>query len=132
MFNLTVKRPGNGKKPALIDIHIAAMWAEQLDALAHPIRLTILANLLTGPRCVCEINDVLPLPEADLSHHLRVLEEGDLVVCRRGGMFACYFLSRPVLVVSLFDFLLSNGDGGPEERFRQTADEQGDASDALG
>ena len=46
-----------------------------LKALADPNRLRILAALMEGDTCNCELVERLGLPANLLSHHLKVLSE---------------------------------------------------------
>jgi ArsR family transcriptional regulator len=54
-----------------------------LKALAEPKRLRILAELMAGDSCNCELKDRLGMPPNLLSHHLRVLSEAGLVNSRK-------------------------------------------------
>jgi ArsR family transcriptional regulator len=57
-----------------------------LKALAEPNRLRILAELMQGDSCNCELKDNLGLPPNLLSHHLRALSEAGLVTSRRDNI----------------------------------------------
>lgn len=57
-----------------------------LKALAEPRRLSILAELMSGDSCNCELKDKLNLPPNLLSHHLKVLTEAGLVTSRRDSI----------------------------------------------
>ncbi|WP_434045963.1 MULTISPECIES: ArsR/SmtB family transcription factor [Sorangium] len=52
---------------------------EMFAALADPTRLRIVELLRAGPRPVGEICDRLPLPQPQVSKHLRVLRDAGLV-----------------------------------------------------
>ena len=72
--------------------------AEQLKALAHPARLRILAVLAARGSCVCgEIVEVLPLAQATVSQHLKVLKEAGLLRGRIDGPRSCYCLDPDAL-----------------------------------
>jgi ArsR family transcriptional regulator len=67
--------------------------AEQLKALAHPARLAILRTLASRGRCVCgEVVEVMPLAQATVSQHLRVLKDAGLIQGRIEGRNSCYCL----------------------------------------
>jgi DNA-binding transcriptional ArsR family regulator len=67
--------------------------AERLKALAHPARLEILRVLATRGSCVCgEVVGVMPLAQATVSQHLKVLKEGGLIRGRIDGKNSCYCL----------------------------------------
>jgi ArsR family transcriptional regulator len=72
--------------------------AEQLKALAHPARLAILEVLAARGTCICgEIVEVLPLAQATVSQHLKVLKEAGLLRGRIDGPRSCYCLDQDVL-----------------------------------
>ncbi|ADU65079.1 regulatory protein ArsR [Desulfurispirillum indicum S5] len=80
-------------------------WAAILKALAHPTRLLIAAELLQGTRCVTDMEDILPVSQANISQHLAVLRHAGLVDFAQDGALRCYYLSRPQLVAGFFDLL---------------------------
>ena len=67
--------------------------AEKLKALAHPARLAILRTLADRGRCVCgEVVEVMPLAQATVSQHLKILKEAGLIQGRIEGRNSCYCL----------------------------------------
>lgn len=67
--------------------------ADLARALSHPARLAILRTLATRRTCVCgEIVEVLPLAQATVSQHLKVLREAGLVQGTVHGPRSCYCL----------------------------------------
>jgi DNA-binding transcriptional ArsR family regulator len=68
--------------------------ATTFDVLAEPHRRRILDELLTQPRSVGELVDLLRLSQPQTSKHLRVLREAGLVSVRREAQFRRYEL-RP-------------------------------------
>ncbi len=71
--------------------------AERLKVLADETRLSVLRQLLQGPRHVHELNERLQLEQSLLSHHLRVLREAGLVVAERDGKKVLYRLVPDVV-----------------------------------
>jgi DNA-binding transcriptional ArsR family regulator len=59
--------------------------AERLKAVAHPIRLRVLALLGTGELCVCQIVEVLQVPQSTVSESLRELRRAGFVTERKEG-----------------------------------------------
>jgi ArsR family transcriptional regulator len=60
-------------------------------ALSHPARLTILQTLAQRGTCICgELVEVLPLSQATVSQHLKVLKEAGLVKGEIDGPRSCY------------------------------------------
>ncbi|QDV20572.1 Helix-turn-helix domain protein [Gimesia panareensis] len=72
--------------------------AEVLKAFSHPTRLAILQELLVGPKCVMDMEELLPARQANISQHLGVLRHAKLVDYAQDGALRCYYLSRPRLV----------------------------------
>jgi ArsR family transcriptional regulator len=72
--------------------------AESLKALAHPARLRILEILAARRSCVCgEIVEVMPLAQATVSQHLKVLKDAGLVRGTIDGRNSCYCLDPAAL-----------------------------------
>src|SRR5215471_7965002 len=63
-------------------------------ALGDATRLRILALLVGGEICVCEIHDALRLPQPTVSRHLAYLRREGLVETRREGLWIHYRLAR--------------------------------------
>ena len=64
-------------------------------ALGHPARVRILRLLLARDACYCgQIVDELPLAQATVSQHLKVLKEAGLIVGEIEGLRTCYCASR--------------------------------------
>lgn len=66
---------------------------ELFKALADATRLRILALLVGGETCVCEIHDTLKLPQPTVSRHLAYLRRSGLVATRRQGLWIHYRLA---------------------------------------
>lgn len=75
--------------------------AELLKAFSHPTRLMILYELQAGPKCVTDMEDLLPARQANISQHLAVLRYSRLVDYAQDGALRCYYLCRPKLVRDL-------------------------------
>src|SRR5437870_4212224 len=52
---------------------------ERLKAMADPIRIRFVLELLDGPRTVREVAEALDVPPTRLYYHLRILERHGLV-----------------------------------------------------
>jgi len=76
-------------------------WAELIKAIAHPTRLQIVAELLKGTKCVSDIQELLPASQANISQHLTVLRNAEIVKFTQDGSQRCYYLSRPNLVTAV-------------------------------
>src|SRR5450759_201496 len=64
-----------------------------LEAMADPVRWTVLAALAEAPRCVCSLQEQVPIPGNLLSYHLKVLREAGLVTTTRRGRWIDYALA---------------------------------------
>ena len=65
--------------------------AELARALSHPARVAIVRYLAARGTCICgQIVDVLPLAQATVSQHLKVLKEAGLVQGEVDGPRTCY------------------------------------------
>ena len=69
--------------------------ARMAKALGHPARVAIVRLLLEGGECVCGgIVDRLPLAQATVSQHLKVLKEAGWISGEVDGPRVCY-CARP-------------------------------------
>jgi DNA-binding transcriptional ArsR family regulator len=69
------------------------LLADRLKALGHPARLEILRVLAAHGTCVCgEVVRVMPLSQATVSQHLKVLKDAGLIRGRIDGKNSCYCL----------------------------------------
>ena len=62
-------------------------------ALGDATRLRILRLLMAGEVCVCDIHDVLKIPQSKASRHLAYLRRTGLVSTRREGLWIHYRLA---------------------------------------
>jgi ArsR family transcriptional regulator, arsenate/arsenite/antimonite-responsive transcriptional repressor len=62
---------------------------------ADPVRLRILNLLSAGQLCVCDLTEILRLPQSKVSRHLAYLRRARLVTTTQVGRFAHYQLSEP-------------------------------------
>ena len=65
-----------------------------LQAVADPVRWAVLAMLVEAPRCVCKIQEQIPIAGNLLSYHLKVLREAGLVTTSRRGRWVDYALAH--------------------------------------
>ena len=90
------------------DVPLDDLWqdrAQLLRFLAHPVRLTILELLCERPRCVKEINALVPLTQAHLSQHMATLRKVNLVASHACGTLRCYYILQPTLVRKIIPLL---------------------------
>ncbi|RJR15037.1 YHS domain-containing protein [Candidatus Microgenomates bacterium] len=74
--------------------HVFELHAELLKALSHPKRLEIIHLLRRKELSVTEIQEMLNMPQANLSQHLMILRDAQVVVTRRNGKQIYYRLTH--------------------------------------
>jgi DNA-binding transcriptional ArsR family regulator len=67
---------------------------EVLKALAHPVRLRLLAMMRGGELCVCQMTAVLELAASTVSAHLNDLKRAGLVEERKDGRWVFHRLAE--------------------------------------
>lgn len=79
--------------------HERNIRVDDLDALfkgfADPTRLRVLNALAAGALCVCDLVDLLGIPQPAVSRHLAYLRRMGLVTATREWKFAHYRLAEP-------------------------------------
>jgi ArsR family transcriptional regulator len=63
-------------------------------ALSDETRLRILHLLLEGELCICDLMEVLELPQSKVSRHMAYLKHSGLVNDRREGVWIYYSLKE--------------------------------------
>lgn len=69
--------------------------AALLKSLSNESRLLILCNLISGEKCVGELNDRIPLSQSALSQHLARLRKDDMVKIRKEAQTVYYSIASP-------------------------------------
>jgi ArsR family transcriptional regulator len=85
-----VTLPSDAPAPPPPDTLEAA--GELLRALAAPVRIAVVLQLRTSPRCVHELVDALGVTQPLISQHLRVLKAAGVVRGERRGREVVYRL----------------------------------------
>ena len=93
------------------DQHLARLFR----ALGHPARLGILRLLAQRGTCICgEIVDELPLAQATVSQHLKVLKEAGLITGQVEGTAVCYCIALGAISSLLNEFSLLAAETGDD------------------
>jgi ArsR family transcriptional regulator len=68
---------------------------ELLQAIADPVRLSIVRQLAASPGsiCACDLTECCTVSQPTVSHHLKVLREAGAVTTERRGTFIYYELA---------------------------------------
>ncbi|MGM0441400.1 MAG: ArsR/SmtB family transcription factor [Elusimicrobiota bacterium] len=77
--------------------------AEYFKAFSHPTRLLIIEKLLKNEQCVGDIKKSLGLKQANVSQHLGILRNKDIVDYTIKGKKRCYYLKVPEKVKEIFE-----------------------------
>ena len=70
------------------------MAVDVLKALAHPVRLRLIAMMRGGELCVCQLTAVLDLAASTVSAHLADLKRAGLVEERKDGRWVFHRLAQ--------------------------------------
>ncbi len=81
------------------DIYEFERLAQRFKILSEPTRLQILATLCGQERSVQEICLRTALNQANVSKHLRLMRDADIVACRRAGVWRYYRLIAPEILM---------------------------------
>ena len=105
-------KPGSGPPAGAADIELARL----AKALGHPARVAIVRMLADGGGCVCgDIVSRLPLAQATVSQHLKVLKEAGLIQGEIDPPRVCYCVN-PEAVTKLQTLV---GEIGPAARRKE-------------
>ncbi len=75
----------------LVPAATAERMAATFKVLADPSRCRLIAAVIeAGELCVCDLAATVEMSESNVSHHLRVLRDHDLVRARRAGKMVFY------------------------------------------
>lgn len=72
---------------------------ELLQAIADPVRLSILRQLAASPGsvCACDFTECCSVSQPTISHHLKVLHEAGLLERSKRGVWVYYRVQREAL-----------------------------------
>jgi ArsR family transcriptional regulator len=102
------------------------------NAIADETRFRVIHLLLDRTLCVCELADILKLPQSTLSSQLRVIQRADMLDCERQGKWFFYRVKpafRPLLLAVLKHFDTTPGTDKALARDQQKAVKRIDCRD---
>lgn len=68
--------------------------SKMFKSFSDPNRLKIIEMLSCGEMCACTILEKLNITQPTLSHHMKKLEEADLIKIRKDGLWSYYSLNK--------------------------------------
>lgn len=77
---------------------IYEMHAEICKVFTNPKRLEIISLLREGERTVNELTELAGVPQANVSQHLTVLRQNNVVTTRREGANIYYKIANPKIL----------------------------------
>jgi ArsR family transcriptional regulator, arsenate/arsenite/antimonite-responsive transcriptional repressor len=99
-----------------LPVHVLETYESKFKALADAKRLRIM-NLLVqkGKTCVCDLVEMVDMPQSKLSYHLKILLDQDLIKVEQHGKWNYYELNQVEVNRLLSDelcclFLLNSKD----------------------
>ncbi len=76
----------------------AKIRADILKALAHPIRVMLVAALAKDDQCVQELNKLAEVDQSNISRHLAQLKRAGIVTERKQGQKVIHHLECPCIL----------------------------------
>ena len=73
--------------------------------LGNATRLRIVRELANGEKCVGAVKDCVHASQANISQHLTILKEHDIVDCRKEKNMRCYYLKRPEFIKGIMSLV---------------------------
>ena len=87
-----------------MDKKIFEMHAEICKVFTNPKRLEIISLLRDEEKTVNELTELAGVPQANVSQHLTVLRQNDVVTTRRNGANIYYKIANPK-ILQAFDLM---------------------------
>lgn len=70
-------------------------YANEFRALAEPKRLKLMNEMCArGQVCVCDLSDIMKMPQSKLSYHLKILMDANLIKKEKKGTWNYYELNQ--------------------------------------
>lgn len=84
-----------------LEQELTALHASVCKGLADPKRLLLISALRDGERSVGELCDQTGIPQTNVSQHLAILRDKNLVASRREGQFVFYQLTSDKITAAM-------------------------------
>jgi len=85
------------------DVKKAKTKGRFFKALGDESRQRIIGLLTAREMCVCELMSALTMTQPTTSHHLKILEDAEIVKSRKDGKWVFYSLTDPARVETLLN-----------------------------
>ena len=83
--------------PKVYDGYMFSRKADILKVIAHPIRIMVLDELTRGVKCVSDLAEFLEISQPNISQHLSLLRNNNIIDYYMDGRLRCYFLKDPLM-----------------------------------
>ena len=97
-------------------------------ALSDPTRLRIACLLTAGQLCVCDLTELLDLPQSTVSRHMAKLKNAGLVTDQRSGRWVHYRLAETSGTVEAADINAAAGNLRSQRKIITSLKEIGDVT----
>lgn len=83
--------------PVMTDKEALKKAADFFKGIADETRMKIISLLYIEDLCMCEIVAALGGASSTISHHLKIMEKGNIIQSRREGKFTIYSVNKDKL-----------------------------------
>ena len=83
--------------PKIDEGYMFSSKADILKVIAHPIRIMVLEELTKGVKCVSDLTEFLEISQPNISQHLSLLRNNNIIDYYMDGRLRCYFLRDPLM-----------------------------------
>ncbi|WP_128896237.1 ArsR/SmtB family transcription factor [Longirhabdus pacifica] len=72
-----------------------SLYEDKFKALADEKRLSILREIhVRGSVCVCDLCEVVNMPQSKLSYHLKILLDAEMILKETKGTWSYYYINE--------------------------------------
>jgi ArsR family transcriptional regulator, lead/cadmium/zinc/bismuth-responsive transcriptional repressor len=83
--------------PIITDSEVLEKTTDFFKGIADETRIKIISLLSVEDLCMCEIVAALDGASSTISHHLKIMEKGEVIQSRREGKFTIYSVNKDQL-----------------------------------
>lgn len=104
----TIEMEQKEQLPRIYEVTAISDNAQLFKALGDETRLRMMGLLKHGELCVCDLMEVLGLPQSTASRHLSYLKNSQWVIGRRSGKWMYYKLHQDVCNSHLLNSIIEH------------------------